>query len=411
MATQEKVLRINGDASNPKDWTFCHVGETCNLHVHKNKIPKANKTSLGEGEDLSNDALNVFEEDKTQSSKERIDGLLKSIEIGVDEVIESGDIEKLMAHMSQFHNYSFSNQMLIYIQNQNATEVAGYNKWEEMGRQVKQGERGMSILAPIFIKKEKETEDGNIKEETFTRFREVKVFDVSQTEPALYEFKDQAELDAFKNEWESKGYEVTADSEKPYAARITGSPKGGAKLLEGQAPPVMKSFILDKISAQGVDIQYGNVGGGANGASWKDPSTGAVRISVRDDVSEAQQVKTLTHELMHVRLGHLDRMDDYHDGNGGHRGEMEVAVEALSFMIGNHFGLDTGDYSHGYMAGWAKKNKERLKEVLSKDVAPFFKEFLSELPSTEKPPMGTSAIRRREWKAKQGTKKKTTRKR
>ena len=396
--TKDKFLRVGGNPNNPKDYEVCTITDRdCPRHVHIEKIKTAN-ISIVEEPDVNENAMDVFADANDLSSKERIQGLLKAIENGVDTIIESGDIENLLQHMSKFHNYSFGNQMLIHIQKPGATEVAGYNKWEEMGRQVKKGERSIEILAPIFIKKKKEEDDGTVKEETYTRFRAVRVFDVSQTEPALYEFKDQAELDAFKKEWEAKGYEVTVEEGKPFAARITAAPKGGTKLLEGQAPPQMKSFILEKIEAQGVEIQYGNVGGGANGASWKDPATGAVRISVRDDVSEAQQVKTLTHELMHVRLGHLDRMDEYHTSGGGHRGEMEVAVEALSYMVGNHFGLDTSDYSHGYMAGWARSNKEKLKEVLEKDVAPFFKDFLSELPEEEKPPMGTAAMKRRAFK-------------
>lgn len=406
--TKGKVLRVGGNPNNPKDYEICTITDhTCPRHVHLEYVKKAQVNIVEEPANNEN-PMDVFTDNGDLSSKERIQGLMKAIEDGVDEVIESGDIENLLEHMSKFHNYSFGNQMLIMIQKPEAKEVAGYNRWEEMGRQVKKGERGIEILAPVFIKKKKEEEDGTIKEDTYTRFRSVRVFDISQTEPALYEFKDQNELDAFKKEWESKGYEVTVDNEKPFAARITSEPKGGAKLLEGQAPPAMKTFILDKIATQGVEIQYGNVGGGANGASWKDSTTGAVRISVRDDVSEAQQVKTLTHELMHVRLGHLDRMDEYHTSDGGHRGEMEVAVEALSFMIGNHFGLDTSDYSHGYMAGWARKNKEKLKEVLEKDVAPFFKDFLSELPEETRPPMGTSAVKRRAFKEAQKSKSKSS---
>ena len=396
--TKDKFLRVGGNPNNPKDYEFCTITDRdCPRHVHLEKIKTPN-IAIVEEPDINDNVMDVFSDTNDLSSKERIDGLMKAIEDGVGNIIESGEIENLLEHMSKFHRYSFSNQMLIYIQKPESTEVAGYNKWEEMGRQVKKGERGIEILAPIFIKKKKEEEDGTIKEETFTRFRSVRVFDISQTEPALYEFNNQQELDAFKKEWDDKGYEVTLEKNKPFSARITASPQGATKLLEGQAPPMMKTFILDKIEAEGVEIQYGNVGGGANGASWKDQTTGAVRISVRDDVSEAQQIKTLTHELMHVRLGHLDRMDEYHTSDGGHRGEMEVAVEALSYMIGNHFGLDTSDYSHGYMAGWARSNKDKLKEVLEKDVVPFFKDFLGELPEEEKPPMGTSAVKRRAFK-------------
>lgn len=402
-----KVLRVGSDPNIETNWETCTITDrACPRHIHS--IPKNINTDLTFTDD--NEPTVTPEDYNTENPKAKIEALMKAIEEGVDNVIESGDIENLLNHMSKFHNYSFGNQMLIYIQKKEATEVAGYNRWEEIGRQVKKGEHGIQILAPVVFKKKKEDENGEIVEERYTRFRVVRVFDISQTEPALYEFNTEEELNKFTQEWTEKGYTVEQDSTKPFAARITASPKGGTKLLEGQAPPQMKSFILEQITSQGVEIQYGNVGGSANGASWKDPETGEIRISVRDDVSEAQQIKTLTHELMHVKLGHLDRMDEYHTKDGGHRGQMEVAVEALSFMVGNHFGLDTSDYSHGYMAGWARSNKNQLKEVLEKDVATFFKDFMKELPTVEQehPPMGTSAQKRNAYKNSRPVKNKKT---
>lgn len=406
-----KVLRVGSDPNIESNWEVCTITErACPRHIHS--LPKGASLNLDLTDESSDSVSTTDYENTTEDPKAKVEALMKAIEDGVENVIDSGEIENFLAHMGKFHNYSFGNQMLIYIQKPEATQVAGYNSWEEQGRQVKKGETGIVILAPVMIKKKKTNELG-IEEEDTVRigFRDVRVFDVSQTEPALYEFKNEEELAAFTKEWTDKGYEVTIDSEKPHAARITKTPSSPAKLLEGQAPPQMKNFVLERIASEGVEIQYGNVGGGANGASWKDSTTGAIRISVRDDVSEAQQIKTLTHELMHVKLGHLDRMDEYHSKDGGHRGEMEVAVEALSFMVGNHFGLDTGDYSHGYMAGWARSNKGKLKEVLEKDVMGFFKEFMSELPKIEEehPPMGTAATRRREMKSKRVSNKKSWR--
>lgn len=410
-----KVLRVGGNPNNEKDWEICTITDRhCQRHMHA--LPKSGfSVDIPENNEESDSvSLDSYEKDASEkSAKERIDGLLKSIDEGVKSIIESGKMEQYLSHISKFHNYSFGNQMLIFIQRPNATQVAGYNKWEEMGRQVKKGEKGIEILAPVMIKKKKIDEaTGEEKEDTVrVGFRSVRVFDISQTEPALYEFKSESELAAFVSEWEGKGYKVERDSSKPFAARITGNPDSGSKLLEGEAPESMKTFIHSQIESLGVTIKYGNVGGGANGASWKDPSTGKVGISVRDDVAPAQQIKTLTHELMHVKLGHLDRMDEYHTSDGGHRGEMEVAVEALSFMVGKHFGLDTGDYSHGYMAGWATNNPDKIRRVLEEDVVPFFKEFMKELPTLEPElPMGTAAQKRRAYKAARPAAKKSWRK-
>jgi antirestriction protein ArdC len=392
----EKVLRVGGNVNNPKDWEVCTIKDrVCQRHVHIEKIKTNSFSDLGLDKDASND-IKAESTDWKQAQKDKIDGLLKSIELGVDDIINSGEVENFLAHMSKFHNYSFSNKMLIYIQKPEATQVAGYNKWEEMGRQVKKGEQGISILAPVAIKGTRLNMQGEEEEYKFTRFREVRVFDKSQTEPALHEFANEAELNKFVSEWESKGYTLEVTKSPKFTAKITGEPESGVKLLKGQAPEPMKSFILGKISSEGIEIEYGNVSGGANGAAYK--SGDKIKIQVRDDVDEAQQFKTLTHELMHVKLGHLDRMDDYHTGDGGHRGKMEVAVEALAFMVSNHFGLDTSDYSHGYMANWTRNNKDALKEVLEKDVSPFFKDFMKELPEIGALPMGTSASKRRKNK-------------
>jgi len=339
-----------------------------------------------------------------EQQKEHTEGLLKTIETSVENLAASGDIENFMQHMSKFHQYSFHNQVLIWVQNQEATQVAGYNRWEEMGRQVRKGEKGMDILAPVIIKaKEKDQITGEeTTKEIMKGFRAVKVFDLAQTEPAEYLFKTNQERDEFIAEWETKGYTAEINPENPMKVTISKAPESPAKLLKGQAPAEMVSFVEQELKTLGVEVEEKSAGsmGGANGQSWK-AQDGSIRISVRDDVDDAQKYKTLVHEIMHVQLGHLDRTDDYHTGEGGHRGEMEVAVEALSFMVGSRFGLDTSNYSTGYMALWSKQNKEKLKKVLNEDVMPHYKKISERLPQLEEttPPMGTAAQRKREVKA------------
>lgn len=353
-------------------------------------------------------------EDKswTERQKEHTEGLLKAIEVGVENIAESGQIENFIKHMSKFHNYSLNNQMLIWIQNPEASQVAGYNRWEETGRQVRKGEKGLEILAPITFKvKNKDKADGEEDERTIMKgFRVVRVFDISQTEPAEHVFKTEKERDAFIKEWSEKGYEATINPSNPLSLTISKTPESPAKILQGEAPKAMVDFVENEIKELNVEVEYksSQLMGGANGQSWKDPITGETRISVRDDVDDAQKYKTLVHEIMHVRLGHLDRMEDYHNGEGGHRGDMEVAVEALSFMVGDRFGLNTSDYSTGYMALWSKQNKDKLKNVLNNDVMPFYKKISSKLPSIEEetPPMGTVAQKKRATKP---SKKKPTR--
>lgn len=346
-----------------------------------------------------------------EKQKKHTEELMRSIEANVDIMIESGQIDQFVAHMQKFHNYSLNNQMLIWIQNPEATQVAGYNRWEETGRQVRKGEKGLEILAPITFKvKEPHPITGEEVEKTYMKgFRSVRVFDISQTDPAEYIFANETERNTFINEWESKGYTAAINPNNPLSVTITETPQSPAKLLEGEAPKEMITFVEQEFEKAGItpSTNHDTVLGEANGASWKDPHTGEIKVAVKSTLDEAQKYKTLVHELMHIKLGHLDRMDEYHSANGGHRGEMEVAVEALSYMVGNRFGLDTSNYSTGYMAGWARQNKNKLKEVLEKDVLPFYKEITDSLPSIEKalPPMGTQASRKHA--AKKSTKRKT----
>lgn len=334
-----------------------------------------------------------------EKQKEHTEQLIKNIETGVENLAASGQIENFIKHMSSFHNYSFNNQFLIYMQNPNATQVAGYNRWEEVGRQVRKGEQGLEVLAPVMIKlKDKDKITGEEVERQYMKgFRSVHVFDVAQTDPAEHVFQTEEQKQAFISEWENKGYSAEINPQNPLSVTITKPPQSPAKLLEGEAPQEMKNFVESELENLGVKVELMSKEkmGGANGQSWKDPSTGEIKVSVRDDVDDAQKYKTLVHELMHVQLGHLERMDEYR--NAGHRGEMEVAVEALSYMIGNRFGLDTSDYSTGYMAMWSKQNKDKLKKVLDEDVVPFYKTLAEKLPSFEEEPlpMGTQAQKRR----------------
>jgi antirestriction protein ArdC len=370
----------------------------------------AAKTKLDNIADLNPNTENPNNEGKTWSElqKEHTEGLLKTIETEFDRLVESGDIDNFINHMSKFHKYSLNNQMLIWIQNPEATEVAGYNRWEEMGRQVRKGERGMDILAPITFKvKETNPITGEEKEQTYMKgFRAVKVFDIEQTEPAEYVFTTEAEKQAFMKEWKDKGYEIDINPENPLKLTIAKAPTSPAKLLEGEAPKEMITFVEEELKIMGVTYEMKTTDemGGANGQSWKDPRTGEIKVSVRSDVDDAQKYKTLVHEMMHIQLGHLDRMDEYKQH--GHRGEMEIAVETLSYMVGNRFGLDTKQYSTGYMAMWSGQNKEKLKKVLDEEVLPFYKKISEKLPNIEPetPPMGTLAQRKRANKAAAKTK-------
>ena len=106
---------------------------------------------------------------KIQNSKsEKVQALFERLKDGVREVVSSGRLDELFRFWSRFHKYSFSNAMLIYTQNPNATICAGYKTWQKCGRRVKKGEKGIAIFAPLTYKQEVTDEETG---ETVTRTR------------------------------------------------------------------------------------------------------------------------------------------------------------------------------------------------------------------------------------------------
>lgn len=237
----------------------------------------------------------------------RIKEITEKLEAGVKEVFSSDRYIEYLRFMSGFTSYSFNNTMLIYLQMPDASLVAGYRAWQARGRRVRRGEKGITILAPCPHKKEVETEDGETKTVSWTSFRTVAVFDISQT--------DGGELP-------------------------TGCVKELTETVEGYAELIEK---LESISP--VPVSYENIEGGANGYFHN----GEKRIVVQSGMAEAQTIKTLVHEISHAIL---------HDSEEGEEREAdrrtkEVQAESTAFTVCSMLGLDTSDYSFGYVAGWS----------------------------------------------------------
>ena len=263
---------------------------------------------------------------------ERLAELTERLENGVKDIFTSGRYEEYLSVMARFHNYSFGNCLLILMQCPQATHVAGYNKWKkEFGRQVKQGEKGIRILAPC-PKKYLLTEDSTdpdtgqtVKEQMTvvrTYFKVATVFDVSQTEG---------------KELPSLGVSELTGSAEHYAEFFT-------RLVDFSPVPVETEDFLG--SAKGY-------------FSHKEH-----RIVVRPGMSEVQTLKTLTHEIAHAMLhdpeqiGNEERKD---------RNEREVEAESVAYVVCQHFGIDTSDYSFGYVAGWSGgKELDELKASLDR---------------------------------------------
>ena len=256
-----------------------------------------------------------------------LDETLERLENGVKEFFTSEKYQEYLKIMNKFSSYSFQNTVLISSQRPDATLVAGYQSWKtNFGRQVKKGEKGIRIVAPMPSKESREIiqrdpgtheilrdENGDpVKKKmdvTVPRFKVITVFDVSQTEG-----KELPKL------------EVNA---------LQGGVRNFADMMEA----------LRRISP--VPIGFEAISGQANGYYHNVEK----RIAIKEGMSEAQTVKTAIHEVTHAVLHNKERMQQ--EGTKDSHTK-EVEAESVAFTVSQAFGLDTSDYSFPYISTWVQ---------------------------------------------------------
>ena len=274
------------------------------------------------------------------SEKHKVKEITDKLEAGLKELFESEKYKSYLSTMSKFHNYSFNNTLLIAMQKPEATLVAGYQAWQKnFERHVNKGEKAIRILAPApyKIKEERDKLDpvtGEMmfdengmpqKEETevtIPAFRAVSVFDVSQTDG-----KPIPELEVNELLSTVEGYE---------------------------------DFVQALMNISPVPIAFEDIPGDSKGYF----STAEKRIAVQENMSESQTLKTMVHEVAHSRL-HDKEVNQSMDIPVKDRNTKEVEAESVAFTVCQHFGIDTSDYSFGYIAGWSSgRNMKELKSSL-----------------------------------------------
>lgn len=274
------------------------------------------------------------------SEKQKVKEITDKLEAGLKELFESEKYKSYLSTMSKFHNYSFNNTLLIAMQKPEATLVAGYQVWQKnFERHVNKGEKAIRILAPApyKIKEERDKLDpvtGEMmfdengmpqKEETevtIPAFRAVSVFDVSQTDG-----KPIPELEVNELLSTVEGYE---------------------------------DFVQALMNISPVPIAFEDIPGDSKGYF----STAEKRIAVQENMSESQTLKTMVHEVAHSRL-HDKEVNQSMDIPVKDRNTKEVEAESVAFTVCQHFGIDTSDYSFGYIAGWSSgRNMKELKSSL-----------------------------------------------
>jgi antirestriction protein ArdC len=246
---------------------------------------------------------------------ERIEKMHEALVEKTDALVTSEGWLEYLAFAARFRQYSFNNTMLILIQCPTATHVASYRKWLEMGRQVRKGEKGLSIFAPMTRKK---TDEVTGKEKTYVAgFRLVSVFDVAQTD----------------------GDALPTDVSRPV-------------LLEGEAPEGLWESLAGMVTAHGYTLRRGPSERGENG--YTSPSDTVVQVS--EGLSDAQACKTLIHEVAHMLLHCEDKA--LTEDALLHRNVAEVEAESVAHIVAQVHGLATDDYSVPYVAGWSNGKTE-----------------------------------------------------
>ena len=261
---------------------------------------------------------------------EKLKEITDRLEQGITELFDSERYKEYLQVMSKFHNYSFNNTLLIAMQKPDASLIAGFNAWKNnFGRNVMRGEKGIRILAPspYKIRQEVEKKDPQTgktvtdssgkpvmetKEIQIPAYKVVAVFDVSQTE----------------------GREL---------------PAIGANELTGDVEQYEDFFAaLEKTSP--VPMGFEKIEGTAHGYYHLEEK----RIAIDEGMSELQNLKTAIHEIAHAKLHDIDlNAPQEEQGDRPDRRTREVQAESIAYTVCQHYGLDTSDYSFGYVAGWS----------------------------------------------------------
>jgi hypothetical protein len=258
--------------------------------------------------------------------------LQASIVTEIEKLRDSGEWERFLTFIQAFHQYSFNNLVLILTQSPTATQVAGFRKWQQLGRQVRKGERGIRIFG--FRQKKLASDDSGEDEaeaiengeKTLTYFPILSVFDRAQTDLIDPTQPDPTEL----------------------GHRLTGGDPAG-----------IYDATTNYLTSIGWTVTLEAIPGEVNGFTTRDGST---RVVVDANLSPAQAAKTILHEAGHVLL-HTDPDQGTHIE---HRGTTETEAESVAYIVAGILGLDTSAYSIGYVAGWSNCDADTIRTTATR---------------------------------------------
>lgn len=268
------------------------------------------------------------------SQSQQIKEITEKLEQGISNLFNSETYKKYLQTMSKFTSYSLNNTLLIAMQKPDATTVAGFTTWQKMNRHIIKGSKAIKIIAPCPYRKKTETEvtddDGKIilgrdgkpiKEKTekvLMGFKIVNVFDYSQTE---------------------------GEPLPEIAHKLDGTVDGYVDFFNA-----LKQFSP-------VPIKFEEIEGSANGYYHLADKN----IVIDEGMSQTMNCKTAIHEITHALLH--DRNNGLEKNNIPDRETKEVQAESVAYTVCQYYGIDSSEYSFGYISGWSSGRD--LKELKS----------------------------------------------
>ena len=333
------LLKQNGFEWNGTNWVI----PATQLETAKKTLSLANKVEyiIDSLEELEGAVNSSAADDKSAADsktllKAKLEEYINDLANATDEVALSAEIRRYLTFFAKFHNYSYHNRILIYIQRPNATKVASYKTWQSKFRQVNKGSKGIMVLAPIISKSKKpegeEEEDINLSSDV-KGFRAVSVFDIADTSP----MDERGEI---------------PDTPKWFDEN---TPSETADMLFGAVSEVAKDM--------GINVTRDASMKGEKGYSAGD------HINISSDVEGVGGLSTMIHELAH-ELMHRKTSSIYYIDNGGGQSATELKelqAESVSYVVLKHYGIPVSHHAT-YLALW-KANKERIQnnlEIISK---------------------------------------------
>lgn len=320
------LLKANGFKWDGSKWVI----PTDQMDVAKTVLTQANKTEylIDKLEDIEKMVASSEPSDKSSLLSNKITQYIKQLASETDEKAASSEIRRYLDFFANFHQYSFTNKMLVYIQRPDATKVASFKKWKEKNRQVVKGAKGITIFVPIFDKDKNPLQNPEAEGKSRPmRFTTGNVFDISDTKP----INDEGEVPETPQWWGDNTPDETCD----------------------------ELFDLVQIAAtsEGIDVTRH-----ASTKGEKGYSAGG-HINISSDVEGAGKVATMVHEYAHELMHRPESKFFVGQEDISSKEVKELQAESVSYIVMKHYGIQV-EHQTTYLALW-KANSESIERNMA----------------------------------------------